>query len=130
MKSKKQKRKKDAKGIPIINANAAGIDVSASFHILDVPEGRKRVNVKEFGAFTEDLYALAVWLKHCMITPVAMESIGFYWRQLYLVLIEEGFEVLLVHARFAQNVTGRKTDEGDAMWIQRFHSCTLLIYGF
>ena len=98
MKSRKQKRKKDAKGIPMINANAAGIDVSASFHILEVPEGRNGVNVKEFGAFTEDLYAIAAWLKYCKITTVAMESTGVYWRQLYMVLIEENFEVFLVHA--------------------------------
>ena len=129
-KTKKQKRKKDATGIPMINANAAGIDVSASFHVVAVPEGRDEVNVKEFGAFTEDLYALAAWLKHCLITTVAMESTGVYWRQLYMVLIEERFDVFLVHARFAKNVTGRKTDEGDAMWIQRLHSCGLLKSSF
>lgn len=129
-KTTKAKRKKDTKGIPMINENAAGIDVSASFHAVAVPEGRDVVNVKEFGAFTEDLYAIAAWLKYCKITTVAMESTGVYWRQLYMVLIEENFEVFLVHARFAKNVTGRKTDEGDAMWIQRLHSCGLLKSSF
>ena len=114
----------------MINANAAGIDVSASFHVVAVPAGRDEESVRTFGAFTEDLYAIAAWLKQCEISTVAMESTGVYWRQLFMVLMEEGFEVFLVHARFAKNVTGRKTDEGDAMWIQRLHSCGLLKSSF
>ena len=78
--------------------------MSASFYVVAVPEGGDEVSVKEFGVFTKDFFAIAAWLKHCNITTVAMESIGVYWRQLYMVLIDEGFEVFLVHARFAKKI--------------------------
>lgn len=113
-----------------VNPDAAGIDVSASSHVVAVPLGRDKVNVKEFGAFTEDLQDIVKWLKSCNIDTVAMESTGVYWRQLFLVLVEAGFEVLLVNAKHVKNVSGRKTDESDAMWIQKLHSCGLLRSSF
>ncbi len=45
---------------------------------------------------------------------------------LFSVLVKDGFEVYLVNAKHTKNVTGRKTDESDAMWIQKLHSCGLL----
>lgn len=114
----------------LVNADAAGIDVSSTMHAVAVPPGRDIEHVREFGSFTEDLVAIADWLKQCGITTVAMESTGVYWKQLYLVLIENGFEVLLVNARNIKNVTGRKTDMDDAQWIQKLHSCGLLTSSF
>jgi transposase len=49
-----------------------------------------------------------------------------YWRQLFTILLQDGFEVSLVHARHVKNITGRKTDVGDAQWIQKLHSGGLL----
>jgi hypothetical protein len=86
------------------------------------PEGR---DVRRFGAFTGDLCALAGWLKRCEIETVAMESTGVYWIALYELLVERGFEVLLVDARRLQNVPGRKTDVLDCQWLQELHT-----YGF
>ena len=114
----------------IVNYDAAGIDVASKMHAVAVPPGRDSVNVKEFGAFTEDLQLIAEWLKKCKVDKVAMESTGVYWKQLYLVLIEHGFEVSLVNAKHVKNVTGRKTDADDAQWIQKLHSCGLLTSSF
>jgi transposase len=116
--------------MPVVNADAAGIDVAASMHVVAVRPGADTVNVREFGAFTEDLYQIASWLKQCQVTTVAMESTGVYWKQLYLVLVEQGFEVALVNAGHVKNVTGKKTDMDDAMWIQKLHSCGLLRSSF
>ena len=116
--------------LPVVNANAAGIDVAATMHTVAVGPGAATVNVREFGAFTEDLYQIACWLKDCQVTTVAMESTGVYWKQLYLVLIEQGFEVALVNARHVKNISGKKTDMEDAMWIQKLHSCGLLRSSF
>ena len=55
-----------------------------------------------------------------------MESTGFYWKNLYVLLQEYGFEVLLVNPGFAKNVRGRKTDRIDAHWLRKMHSCGLL----
>lgn len=128
--TKNQSKKGPAVAMPIVNADAAGIDVSATMHAVAVPIGRDVENVKQFGAFTEDLLAIADWLKQCKISTVAMESTGVYWKQLYLVLVEYGFEVFLVNAKHVKNVTGRKTDMDDAQWIQKLHSCGLLRSSF
>lgn len=116
--------------LPVVNANAAGIDVAATMHTVAVRPGADEVNVREFGAFTEDLYQIVSWLKECGVTTVAMESTGVYWKQLYLVLVEQGFEVALVNASHVKNVSGKKTDMEDAMWIQKLHSCGLLRSSF
>lgn len=119
-------RSKSFVSLPLVNPNAAGIDVGDTLFAVAVPEGRDADRVKEFGAFTCDLKAIAEWLIKCGIETVAMESTGVYWKSLFSVLIQHGFEVYLVNARHTKNVTGRKTDESDAMWIQRLHSCGLL----
>ena len=111
---------------PMINANAAGIDVGDTLFAVAVPSGRDTECVKEFGAFTCDLKSISAWLKQCGIETVAMESTGVYWKPLFAVLVQDGFEVSLVNARHTKNVTGRKTDESDAMWIQKLHSCAML----
>ena len=124
-KAKNNKQPKEL-SIQIINQNAAGIDVGDRLLSVAVPPGRDEVSVKEFGAFTEDLHALAHWLKKCNIETVAMECTGVYWKNIYTVLIQYGFEVYLVNARHTRNVSGKKTDAKDAQWIQRLHTCGLL----
>jgi transposase len=126
---KKEKERKKEKGIvemPLIRPNAAGIDIGDTLISVAVPEDRCADGVKEFGAFTCDLKAISQFLQACKIDTVAMECTGIYWKQLFSVLVEDGFDVHLVNARHTKNVSGRKTDENDAMWIQRLHSCGLL----
>jgi transposase len=64
------------------------------------------------------------------ITTVAMESTGVYWLNVYLMLEEAGMEVYLVNARHVKNVTGRKRDDTDAIWLHKLHSCGLLEKSF
>lgn len=127
---KKNTRKKKVKEFTVFHPNAAGIDVSSKDHVVAVPPDRDEQEVRTFGCFTRDLTAIAQWLKACKIDTVAMESTGIYWRQLFVVLQEYGFEVYLVNARHVKNVTGKKTDELDAQWIQRLHACGLLSNSF
>lgn len=101
-----------------INFNAAGIDVGDSEMYVAVPEDRDEQFVRVFGTFTRDLVSIAQWLTQCNITTVAMESTGVYWIPLFEILVEHGFEVLLVDARKVKNVSGRKTDIEDCQWIQ------------
>ena len=111
-----------------VNLDAAGIDIGAEEHWAAVPPGRNTEgqDVRRFGAFTGELCALADWLKQCGIQTVAMESTGVYWIPLYELLVERGFEVLLVDARQAKNVPGRKTDVLDYQWLQELHTYGLL----
>ena len=57
-----------------------------------------------------------------------MESTGVYWIAPHEVLERTGLEVVLVGTRQLARVPGRKkTDRVDCRWIQRLHSCGLLL---
>src|SRR6266478_4962913 len=116
--------------LTITNPDAAGIDVGAQVHYAAVPEGRDQVSVRSFGAYTAQLDELVQWFKDCGIKTVAMESTGVYWIPLYQKLEEAGFEVLLVDARQAKHVPGRKSDVQDCQWLQQLHTYGLLRAAF
>ncbi len=131
--SKKTSKKPKSKNIvemQLVNPSAAGIDVGDTLHAVAIPEGRDTERVKTFGTMTCCLLAIVEWLKQCSIETVAMESTGVYWKPLFELLIRNGFEVYLVNAKQVRNVTGRKNDEDDAVWIQKLHSCGLLKSSF
>jgi transposase len=125
-----RKRKKDTKAnnamLPVMRPDAAGIDIGATEIFVAVPVDRAAENVRSFPTFTQDLYALADWLKQCGVKTVAMESTSVYWIPLFQVLEERGFEVCLVNARHVKNVPGRRTDVSDCQWLQLLHSVGLL----
>jgi len=128
--SLKKQKKKHVATFPLVNIDSAGIDISDKEMMVAVPVDRDEEFVRAFGSFTCELHQIAKWLKSCKISTVAMESTGVYWVQLFLILQDYGFEVYLVNSRYVKNVTGRKTDESDAMWIQKLHSCGLLKNSF
>lgn len=110
----------------LVNLNACGIDVSSKEHVVAVPSDRDGQPVRTFKSFTKDPHQLARWLQKCNIEIIAMESTGVYWYHLYTVLIDYGFEVLLVNAYHIKHVPGRKSDVNDAQWIQQLLSFGLL----
>ena len=69
-------RKKVAVMTPIVEPNAAGIDVGSTETYVAVPTDRDSDSVRRFSTFTNDLVRIADWLKLCGITSVAMESTG------------------------------------------------------
>jgi len=109
-----------------VNVGAAAIDIGSKMHMAAVNPACTDVPVRTFGTFTQDLHRLADWFKTCGVTSVAMESTGVYWIPVYEVLEQRGFEVILVNARYAKNVPGRKTDVSDAAWLRQLHSYGLL----
>jgi transposase len=106
--------------------NAAGIDVGASSHWVAVPPHLAEDSVREFGAMTDDLNALAEWLIACGVDTVALESTGVYWIPVYEVLEQRGLKVWLVDARQMKYVPGRKSDVQDCQWLQKLMSLGLL----
>jgi transposase len=119
-------RKTEGAVLPVMRPHAAGIDFGATEIFVAVPADRDAENVRSFPTFTQDLYALADWLKRCGIETVAMESTGVYWIPLFQILEDRGFEVCLVNARHVKNVPGRRTDVSDCQWLQFLHSVGLL----
>src|SRR3984893_13391853 len=109
-----------------INVGAAAIDIGSKMHMAAVNPACTDVPVRSFGTFTQHLHDLADWFKACGVTSVAMESTGVYWIPVYEILEQRGFDVILVNARYAKNVPGRKTDVSDAAWLRELHSYGLL----
>jgi hypothetical protein len=106
--------------------NAAGIDVGASSHWVAVPRHATGDPVREFGAVTDDLNAMADWLLACGVDTVALESTGVYWIPVYEVLEQRGLKVWLVDARQMKYVPGRKSDIQDCQWLQKLMSLGFL----
>jgi transposase len=117
---------KKGSSLPAIHEHAAGIDIGDTFHCVAIPDGKGGQEVKTITAYTCDLREIVSYLQTNGITTVAMESTGVYWVMLYLMLEEAGLDPYLVNAKAVKNVTGRKKDDTDAMWIQKLHTCGLL----
>lgn len=126
---KSRSSRRRTRELPVVHRSAAGIDVGSTFHVVAVPPDRDDP-VRSFQSFTGDLHRLADWLHECGVTTIAMESTGVYWIPVFEILEARGFEVLLVNARDAKNVPGRKTDVNDAQWIQQLHTFGLLRASF
>lgn len=125
-------KKKAGTSAPLapLDRRAAGIDVGSTFHVVAVPAELDPDPVRTFRSFTGELNQLADWLVSLDIATVAMESTGVYWIPVFEILEARGLEVVLVNARDAKNVPGRKTDVNDAQWIQQLHSYGLLRASF
>jgi transposase len=131
----KTRRQRRRKGMcladrPILEQDAAGVDVGAREMFVAVPPDRDAQPVRVFDTFTEDLQRLADWLLACGIKTVAMESTSVYWIPLYDILEERGLKPCLVNARHMKNVPGRRTDWHECQWIQYLHSVGLLRAAF
>jgi len=116
----------DRPELKTVSVGAAAIDIGSKMHMAAVNPACTDVPVRSFGTFTQHLYDLADWFKACGVTSVAMESTGIYWIPVYEILEQRGFDVILVNARYAKNVPGRKTDVSDAAWLRQLHSYGLL----
>jgi transposase len=120
------KRRPKALQLPVLEPDAAGIDVGATSVYVAVPGDRDPHPIRSFATFTADLESLADWLQQCRIRTVAMESTGVFWIPLFQILEKRKIQVLLVNAQHVKNVPGRKTDVEDCQWLQHLHAVGLL----
>ena len=116
----------------IIYSRVAGIDVGKREVAVavrmpgDIP-GQRRQLVRKYKTFYQVLREMVAWLVQQGVTHVAMEATGVYWKPVFHALCEaEQIEVLLVNARHAKNVPGRKTDVKDSEWLAQLLECGLL----
>jgi hypothetical protein len=116
--------------VPVLNPDAAGIDIGATEIYVAVPADRDPEPVRIFATFTQDLHEFADWLQQCHVRTVAMESTGVYWIPLMQILEIRGPEVYLVNAEHVKNVPGRRTVVSDYQWLQYLHSVGLLRASF
>jgi transposase len=121
--------------VELIVERAAALDVGKDEVVacLRVPgggvgqgRGRRHQEIRTYPRFTSSLEALADWLQAEGVTQVVMEATGQYWKPIWYVLEERGFQLLLVNARHVKILPGRKTDVGDAAWLAELLECGLL----
>jgi len=118
----------EAISMEVIHPQAAGVDIGSRSHWVAI--GQSEQDVREFGVFNQDLFALADWLMEKKIKTVAMESTGTYWQNLFAVLSARGFHVILCNGKFTKNIKGKKSDVMDCQWIQKLHTLGLLASSF
>jgi transposase len=114
----------------IIHDRAAGIDISKrdAKVCLRLPAARKgqfSSTVSTWASTAASVRELRAFLEQHHVTTVAMEATGDYWKPFYYVL-EDTLPVLLVNAKNARNIPGRKTDVSDAAWLAQLAACGLL----
>lgn len=106
--------------IKVLHPVCCGLDVHkksiTACLITTNSNGKIEMEIKEFKTFTSELFNLRDWLKEEKCPVVAMESTGVYWCPVHNIL-EKDVEVLLVNARHAKNVPGKKTDVKDSTWL-------------
>lgn len=104
----------------LLYPQCAGLDVHKDMVVACarvLSEGDLRKEVETFGTTTGDLLKLSDWLTERGCTHVAMEATGIYWKPVWHVLGDGGFELVLANAAHVKNVPGRKTDVNDATWL-------------
>jgi len=79
--------------------------------------GGRRQQTRTFSTFMEDLEAMADWFAVEGVTEVVMEATGSFWKPVWYVLEDRGFELKLVNARHVKFLPGRKSDVLDAEWL-------------
>ena len=108
--------------VDLLLERCAGVDIGKAEVVACVrtpgPGGKGRCKeTRTFPSFTGDLEAMADWFAANGVTEVAMEATGSYWKPVWYVLEDRGFELKLVNAQHLKILPGRKSDVLDAEWI-------------
>ena len=105
----------------LMHARCAGLaiskkDAKVCVRVQGGGKSRTVATVTTWGAMTNQILALREHLLAERVTCVVMEATGAYGKPFYY-LLDDGLDVMLVNARDARNVPGRKTDVSDAAWL-------------
>jgi len=104
----------------VIHPRCCGMDISkrdAKVCVRIQDGGRVRSKVTTWPSLSSQILKLADDLVRQRVSLVTMEATGDYWKPFYFLLTEAGLEVMLVNARQARQIPGRKTDVADAVWL-------------
>ncbi len=118
----------------LVHERAAGIDISkgdakVAIRVPGKRAGTFSTTVKTWGSTTNQILALRDMLVEARVTTVIMESTSDYWKPFYY-LFEDVLPVVLVNAKAARNIPGRKTDVSDAAWLAQLGAHGLLRASF
>jgi transposase len=79
--------------------------------------GKSYSEVKEYETTMPKIRQMGEYLRSEGVSKVAMESTSTYWVPVWDVLLEMGFELMLVNPFLIKQMPGRKSDVKDAQWI-------------
>ena len=118
----------------VVHERAAGIDISkrdakVAVRVPGKRSGSFTTTVTTFGATTAQVLALVDYLLDQRVTTVVMEATSDYWKPFYYVM-EDTLPVMLVNAKHARNIPGRKSDVSDAAWLAQLGAHGLLRASF
>jgi len=108
--------------VDVVVERCAGVDIGKDEIVACVrtpkPEGRgRRKQTRTFVSFTSGLEVMAEWFTAEGVTEVVMEATGSYWKPVWYLLEDRGFDLKLVNAHHVRILPGRKSDVADAEWL-------------
>jgi transposase len=95
----------------------SGLDVHKDSIFCAIYDGTSYSAVKEFSTTTVSIRSLSEYLRSEQVEKVAMESTSSYWVPVWDILLESGFDLILVNPLHIKQLPGRKSDSKDAQWI-------------
>jgi transposase len=107
----------------VLHPRCAGLDISKTdakvcVRVQGAGSRATEDKVTTWGATTTRILALREHLAAERVSCVVMEATSDYWKPFYYLLEDlPGVEVMLVNARHAKGLRGRKTDVSDAAWL-------------
>src|SRR5271155_4471963 len=109
---------------PLFAERVAGIDIGKAEVMVTIrvpgPGRRRQQETRAFKTTRKDLLALADWLRTWQVTRAGMEATGDYWKPVFFLLEQQGFDCELYHASQVKALPGRpKTDKLDSVWLAR-----------
>ena len=118
----------------VVHERAVGMDISKRDAKVAVRVPGKRAGtftttVSTWGATVGQILEMIEFLESQHVTTVVMEATSDYWKPFYY-LMEGRLPVVLVNARQARNIPGRKTDVSDAAWLAQLAAHGLLRASF
>lgn len=98
----------------IVHERAVGMDISkhdakVCVRVPGRQQGRFTSTVTTWGSTTNEILQLRAFLEEQQVTTVVMEATSDYWKPFYY-LLESSLPVMLVNAKAARNIPGRKTE--------------------
>lgn len=105
----------------LLHPRAAGIDISKADGKVAVrvqsEGGKVSTSLTTWGSMTGQVLELIDFLQSQGVTTVVMEATSDYWKPFFYPMEAAGLPVMLVNARQAKNLPGRKSDVSDAVWL-------------
>jgi transposase len=94
-----------------------GLDVHKDSIFCAIYNGEKYSDIKEYETTTVRIRQMGEYLRSEGVAKVAMESTSTYWVPVWDILLEMGFDLMLVNPFLIKQMPGRKSDVKDAQWI-------------